>query len=246
MVNQSVPAVRQSFMPSGVTSLGEGFEGLDQQDLILPRMTILQPTSKKDGKEGEFHNNLTGECLPSLEAVILKVNRTRTLWSGDLGDTRPECQSYDGLVGRVYGPCEQCQFNPEVNAVLWEEKNLKRCNRGYLFLCLNPKDEAMFLLSAMGTSVKPARILISQLVQKVRSAFGALVRFETSRVVDDKGKYYVLKPTVVKAYSQAEVVPYREMSRSLQAVAIHEVDEGAEAEEPSPESGPAGDGRLPF
>lgn len=231
MATQAV-ANRPSYLPAANTSLGEGFEGLGQSDLILPRLTILQPTSKKEGTTGQFHNNLTNECAPVIEAVILKASPARTLWSGDLADKTPECQSYDGVSGRVYGACAQCDFNAEVHPELWEmDGEIKRCNRGYLFLCVNRADESMFLLGAMGTSVKPAKILISQIVQRRVPAFGAVIRWETQQIVDNKGKYFVLKPVVAEWLPQPEVAKYRELFLGIQGVAIHDIDEGG-ADEP--------------
>jgi len=225
---------RQSFIPATAGGFGEGMEGLDQQDLILPRKTILQPTSKKDGKEGEFFDNLTNQCVPHIDAVALRISRTRTLWSGDLSDTRPECQSYDAVNGSAYGACDACEFNSDVNRELWDQAGLKRCNRGYLFLCVNTVDDSLFLLGAMGTSVRPAKVLISQLVQRRGPAFGAVIRFETAKVVDDKGKYYVLKPSIAKALAPAEVAGYRERFQQIQGVAIHDIDDGTEPEGDAP------------
>lgn len=228
MVSTAIAPRTNGGVPDIQRGLGlEGMEGLDQSDLILPRKTIVQPTSKKEGADehlGHFHDNLTNEMVPNIEAVILQISKARTLWSGDLNETKPECASYDGTAGRTYGTCAECQFNTDVNPGLWESNDMKRCNRGYLLLCVDRKDGTMFLLGAMGTSVKPAKILISQFVQKKRSPFSALVRFETVKIVDDKGKYFVLKPFIVKQLTAEETAEYREMHLALKGVQIADID----------------------
>lgn len=253
---------RQSFLPSTGSIAIEGLEGLNQQDLILPRKTIIQPSSKREGADehlGYFHDNLSNEMVPSIEAVILQISHARTLWSGDQSDSTPECASYDGVTGRVYGACADCQFNYDADPGVWGDKDIKQCRKGYLFLSSDRADGSMFLLGAMGTSVKPARILISSFVQKRRSPFSAVVKFETQKIIEEKGKYYILKATISKWLTDDETREYREMHLALKGVPISDIEPEANGDGNEPESHVAtpheeaqkappsfGEGRLPF
>lgn len=245
MVTNAI-APRQNLLPATGNLAIEGMESLDQGDLILPRKTIIQATSKKEGADehlGHFHDNLTNEMVPTIEAVILNITRTRTLWAGgDGSDRKPECGSYDGISGRTYGACNECHFNPEVNPTLWDEKDLKRCDRGYLFLCCDRRDGSLFLLGAMKTSVKPAKVLISSFAQKRKSPFSAVVKWETYKVIDDKGKYYVLKPSITTWLTADEANEYREMYLALRGVQVADIDPDAHQEAATP----AGEGPEPF
>ena len=209
----------QSLAQSGGSFSVEGMEGLDMDDVIVPRWDILQPTSRKEGTTGHFHHNLSGEVKEALDAVILRITKTRVLWSGATGDNTPECKSIDGVTGFDGKPCKGCEFNR------FAEGNLKTCKGGYTYLCAtvgNPED--LFILSMYSTSAKAGKMLNSQFLTKRRSPYTAVVRFATEQQIGDKGKYYVHKPTVVKWLKPEEFAPYQEMSRALQGAAIQEVD----------------------
>ena len=231
----------------------EGMESLDQSDLVLPRWSIIQPTSQKPGAEehpGQFVRNIDGEFRPYVDAVILQVNKTRLLWSGDLSDNRPECLSRDGAQGSVYGPCTECEFNIEVNPDLAAERaanpksSLKICGRGYTYIIVDdPEAETIALLGAMGTSVRPARVLNTQFVQRRRPPFTAVVRFETEMTRNDRGKFYVLKPRIVKWLEPERAQAMRELYLSLKGMAIKDIDDDAE---PEASDGPGQQGDLPF
>lgn len=235
----------QSLTTPGQPGFGiEGLEGLGQRDIILPRWSIVQPTSQREGAEqhpGEFFRNIDGEFRPSLSVVILQVTPSRLLWSGDRSDTRPECASRDGVTGSVYGPCNACDFNWLVNPALRDNPQAKACSAGYTLLLVDDVAEGtMALFGAMGTSVKPAKILVTQFVQRKRSPFSAVVEFSTELQKNERGKYYVLKPRIGRWLSPEEAAQYRERWLEVKGVVVRGIDE----EEPG--DVPAGDEPLPF
>lgn len=205
----------------------EGMEGLGQADVIIPRYTIVQPTSQGKGDvPGVFHSNLSDEGVATIKAVILRVTKSRTLWSGDLADKKPQCASYDGVTGRCGDdivPCDGCEFNR------WPmDKDDKTCKSGYLYLCVNVADDSRFLYGAMGTSVKPAKMLNSLFVNKRRSPFSAIVEFGTTKVEDPaKGKYWIFKPTIVEWLDAERTEYYRGSFLEMQGVNIKEVEDAA-------------------
>src|SRR5579885_738271 len=102
----------------------EGLEDLGQRDFVLPRWSLIQPTSRKEGADehvGQFLRNIDGEFRAELLTVILKVSPTRLLWSGDPTETQPECVSRDAVTGSVYGACARCQFNPSASPDLMRD-----------------------------------------------------------------------------------------------------------------------------
>jgi len=52
--NADVPAIPEELM-------GAGLEAMDPRDLVIPRAQVIQPTSKLEGKPGQFYFNLTGQ-----------------------------------------------------------------------------------------------------------------------------------------------------------------------------------------
>lgn len=215
----------------------EGFEDLGQGDIILPRWSIIQPTSKKPGADdhvGQFQRNIDGEFRPHLDVVLLKVSPTRLLWSGDTSDTRPECFSRDAVNGSAYGVCAQCQFNVQVNPALRDQSDAKICNFGYTLLTVDDVEAGtMALIGAMGTSVRPVKVLTTQFVQRKRPAFSAVVRLEVERVTNEKGKFYVLKPSIREWLDQERMAPWRELFLSLKGATIRDIDEDDAGEDGS-------------
>jgi hypothetical protein len=216
----------------------EGFEDLGQRDIILPRWSIVQPTSQREGADahlGQFVRNIDGEFRPALDVVLLKVSPTRLLWSGDLVDRRPECVSRDGVTGSLYGACASCAFNAQVNPGLRTDPAAKHCNYGYTLVVIDDVTEGtMALLGAMGTSVRPIKVLTTQFVQRKRPAFSGVVRFETERITNEKGKFYVLKPSIVRWLDDAETERWRKIYQTLIRSVIRDLEPEPEEDSSEP------------
>ncbi|MHB1131681.1 MAG: hypothetical protein ACYC4L_04765 [Chloroflexota bacterium] len=238
-------ATRPSNLPTLVGGLGiEGMEDLGQADMILPRRSIIQPTSDHEGAKGTFFDNVSEECVPRIHAVILRISRGATKWGADLSSKTPECRSYDGLTGTAYGACNRCQFNAEVNQDLWDlggnDAKTKRCSRGYEILAVDTADQSMFLLGIRGMSVKPLKGFITKLAKKARPPFTLVTGLGTEKHVDAKGNYFTLTFDTVQELTPEEAAPYREQSLAMKGVAIKEVEE-----EPTEAPGEGPDGQ-PF
>lgn len=214
--------------PAGAFGL-EGFEDLGQNDIILPRWSIVQPVSKREGADthvGQWVRNIDGEFRPLLEVVLLKVSPNRILWSGDLADTQPECVSRDGVAGSAYGACASCSFNVQANPALREDPRAKRCNFGYaMVVCDDVEQGTMALVGAMGTSVRPLKTLTTQFIQRKRPAFGALVTLGTERTTNDKGVFYVIKPAITQWFTDQEAAYWRELYQSVAGQTVRDYDE---------------------
>lgn len=234
--------------PVGALSGGgfriEGMETLGRSDVILPRKTILQPSSKREGEAGDFYDNLTRETVAQLDVVILSITHTRTLWGDDLAVGKPECTSLDAITGS-YGTCVACSFNPEVDHKLWN-KGVKRCSLGYLFLCCDRLTDAMFVFTANKTSARPARVLLSQLVLKRKPVFSAVVRFATKKEQNSQGKFYTFLPSIAEDLPGVDVARYREMYLAMKGVPIRDVEDVGDMPD-APDSDPVyQDGEPPF
>lgn len=212
----------------------EGMEGIGQADVVIPRYAIVQPTSRADGvegHEGQFRRNTDGAFRAQLECVVLTISPTRLLWSGDQTERRPECVSRDALTGSVYGACNACDFNQQANPQIIADRrqgiDVKACSYGYSYLLADDPEnpESMAFFGVMGTSVRPAKLLHSQFVQRRRPPFSAVVRFSTALEKNDKGKFYVLKAEVARWLDEAETAAWRESFQLTRGMVIREYEE---------------------
>lgn len=243
-------------------AMPEGFESLDQSDLIIPRWTIVQSTTNYEGSDqhiGEFRRNIDGAYVKTLDVVMLSCARTRLLWSGDLTERRPECFSRDAVIGSqprqilddggegelaVYGTCGDCGFNPQFNRELMGQIQrgdiVKSCNFGYTFLMIDNIDSAdsgmtsMALLGAMGNSVRPCKTLISQFVTRRKPTYSAIVTLDTEKQTNDRGKFYVLKPFVKEWLTGARLQQFAQACAAMKGAAVRDYEV-----EDLPESAPA-------
>jgi hypothetical protein len=142
-----------------------GIDDLGQQDIILPRMRLIQPTTpNKVGKPGEFSNNVTGLASPVIEAVIIHIAKGRVMWPEKYqADQDPLCASDDSIIPRdgctEYG--ERCADCP---MALWSKDKKGEdvppaCSMVYNYLCIDPEGKMPFALSLMRTSARTAKQL---------------------------------------------------------------------------------------
>ena len=187
--NADVPAIPEEL-------IGAGLEAMDRGDLIIPRARVIQPTSKLDGRPGQFHFNLTGECKDSIHAVLLNMSKGRVYWSADLA-ADPLCASDDARTPREqregYGPtCDACPFSQ------WgDEGQPPKCSLVYNFLAADLDDDnTPFLLALHGSSVKHAKTVLSAFALKHLPLFSQPVQIDAIEVKNDKGRFYevVMRP----------------------------------------------------
>ena len=150
-----------------------GMEGIDTETFIIPRMKVVQPTSKK-GTAGNFKMNLTGEEFPELPILAIKVEQGRVMWIED--NDKPVCRSLDGYVPdpRIEEPPSSvCIAKKQLksgkiftkpmcpHAIWGKESGPPACNQVYSLLCLDLGQDLPFWLPISGASITPLRNFLS-------------------------------------------------------------------------------------
>lgn len=188
VMDADVPAIPEEFANAGL-------EAMDRTDLVIPRARVIQPTSKLDGTPGQFHFNLTGKTKAQVHAVLVNMTKARVYWSTDLA-ADPICASDDARTPRQQvqgcGPtCDQCS-----NAQ-WQDDAPPACSLVYNFLAADvDEDNAPFIISLHGASVKHAKTILSAFSLKRRPLFSQQVIISATEVKNDKGRFYevVIRP----------------------------------------------------
>src|SRR6266571_5996231 len=110
----------QGWLPTNSLK-GAGLEALGPEDLIIPRLVLVQPTSQIDGVEaGKFYMNLAGEQFDEVQAVFLKVTKGRVNFGEDANERKPICGSSDRIrpshrfehpIAPTCGECTHSRWN---------------------------------------------------------------------------------------------------------------------------------------
>ena len=192
-----------------------GTSTLGNEDMVIPRLRLVQSQSEFSDEVGALFNNLTGEASPAVRAVVLKVGKNRVMWPPDFQrDQQPLCASNDafaprdGYVGKYATLCSDCP-----HAQWGEDGKPPACSFGYTYLIADRDvDDLPAMLTASRTSLKAAK----QANTLIR-AFG--VRREiiigTKAVVSKQGKYHILAFTLGDSVEPEAIAKYADMSQSL-------------------------------
>ena len=215
MTTKQITAKETTALTTPRTGPAPGMESMGQKDLLLSTYSIVQPVSRGDkGKApaGFFYDSLTGAATDCIQAVILRLSPSRTLWAGQgTGGGPPECSSYDGVRGNVHGACAACSFNR------WTKDKLeKTCKSGYMLICANmDSHDNIFMFRATGMSVRPIKALYTELnglwQAKGIPSFGHHVKLETEYHEPDTGKYYTIKAQVIQTLTPEQRDHYEEL-----------------------------------
>jgi len=175
----------------------EGFEQFDRGDLVMPRLRLVQATSRdipdKNKRLGQWWDAVNEEAYPTLDAVILRYSRTRAYFDGNTFDKSALlCRSSDGRVpdlafaGKFADLCEHCP-----NAQWGSSGKPPVCKLGYTFLAINAATDMPFIMTWSGTAVKRAKQLITAMLAKRRPAYAILVHLSSRYVDDQRGSWYI-------------------------------------------------------
>lgn len=199
----------------------DGLEDIDQSDLMLPRVRVIQPTSKLDGPAGSFHNSLSGESKPQIHAVLLRVTKSRVCWDPSDLAAPPLCASDDARtpraanLGTYSADCASCPM-----AQWGKDGEPPQCRLTYNFLAADLDDEGTpFILSLAGASVKNARKIVSVFVLKRKKLFSRPVKIESVEVKNDRGRYFEVVLSL-NGGGDFDWRPYQDMYLGLKETAI--------------------------
>jgi hypothetical protein len=185
----------------------DGFDDPYEDDLVLPRFSIVQPTSQ-EGTPGTFRSSLTGEERRELHLVPLRVHRGRVLWSDTLG-TDPVCNSDDGIspspsvekpvsaqccvvAGRRLRPvCRMAQWEATAHDGAPVHNGPPPCRATYTLVGLDLETQAPFFMTFHGTAILSVKVLRTVAFQKRLRLYDTECTLRLRLEQNGKGSYYV-------------------------------------------------------
>lgn len=194
-----------------------GTENITKDDFVLPRIRIIQPTSRDSDKGiGKFCNSVTGEVFSSLKIVPLTVTHGRVCFSVAETHSSPICRSLDGIVSVEGRKCAECG-----DSIGWteEQPGPPQCAELRNIPCLLENGEIAGLSFKRGAISEAKRIIT---VVKMRNTpfFFWKIELTIQKAEGQKGVYYA--PKVFKWEETDEITRKKalELVRFLQGKAI--------------------------
>lgn len=180
-------------------------ESIDKSDISIPRIQIIQPTSRSGGTPGKLSNVATGEEFDSMDVVFLAVRKSRIRWEPSVDgkidlDLDPLCRSKDSKFGEgdPGGECRNCPFQT------WINNQRPECQLKYNFLGVDMETRMPFLMTVGGTSFREGKKVLTKAVLNKVPLYSFKVHIEPQLMQSARGKYYVylfsIKENVDKEY----------------------------------------------
>lgn len=234
----------------------EGLDGFDASDMVIPRLKLIQPTSREatdgDASPGVLLCNLSGESYEAIRFVPLFLRKGRVMFRE--GDERPSCASDDNVTPspRIESPIQKkCDGCPRQQ---WLDGVPPDCALVYSMFALNlDAGDAPFILQLKGTAIKPTKRLISYFTLRKLSPFAVSCTVKPSKTKNSRGTFYVPEFVDIKPVDPAD--KYREQFLALRGYDVaktYEAEEGAADDKEPPVNtlnGPSpleGEDEIPF
>lgn len=203
-----------------------GLEGLEREDLTLPRIKLTQALSGEvsngNASPGEWLNTLSGQSYGTqFEFIPISVWKSRTYFAENRDDS-PICRSADGSTSIDGYRCKtECPHN---NAWEWKDGMPPLCTQAYNYLVLPLNDQFPAIVTCMKSSYKAGKALNTLMISARCPAWFWVYEFYSIRESNQKGTYYVA--AVRKKLADGKPVPTDEERRETAETFYHMMKSG--------------------
>lgn len=195
-----------------------GLEDMDAGDLIIPRLTITQPSTPDidAANQGKFCVNITGDFQEGMSVVMIKLSKSRVLFPEKYKrDNEPLCRSHDfkvpandiagatpmaescGLLPLAPGEKKAKHICPYANWTV-DEKNKPvppRCQEVWNSLIVDLESYMPMFFSLKSTALKPFRKIVSamSMISQAKKIPIWALKFDMSlyKDINESGTFYV-------------------------------------------------------
>lgn len=181
-----------------------GFEDLNNEDVIIPRIKIIQALSPerkaKEADEGDLLNSLTKEQLNGKTFVPVFMFKPNICWiDRDLGGGI-ECRSFDGRIGieNETGKqlaCVNCRRNEFDNSKQGKEAQ-PECTKYMDFFGFIEGTRAPIVLSFSKTCYNEGRAMVSLAKTTMQNMWNYGYKIDTKEMTKNDNSWYIVKATM--------------------------------------------------
>ena len=213
-----------------------GLENWTPEDIVIPVLRIVQPTSQWDAEAGTFFDAQTGEIFKEIQVVFVKSSWGRVKFKDDISEKGIECKSSDRVYPSVENPpapeCSKCPYSK------WgadgEPPVCKETINNIIYIipkqAKSPLDGIPYLFSVHGMNIKPLKMALSSLITRGKPIFSRVFKLTLELTKNEKGKLYTVKYTPDQWLPPEIINEFANISRSYSRETIDKSLEKAEEE----------------
>ena len=215
------------------TQSQRGFEqGVDPDDLIIPRARVIQPTSEdsEEFKTGTIINSLTKEVLPEqFIPIVFSKNWIRFNPRNSSDPNYDQNFEPGDIIWRSNDP-----LDPRVQSEgKWGPNDEPPKATAFLnFLSYFPGVAMPVVVSFSKTSYKAGKVLLSTARHCSPDLFSMKYSLSSSIVTNDKGKFAVLKVASIGPVEGEELAfcekMWKDFSAKMQNIKVHDIEKTEE------------------
>ena len=218
-------------VPNTFTQMG--LENWTPEDIVIPVLRIVQPTSQWDADAGTFFDAQTGEIFKEIEVVFIKSSWGRVKFKDNISEKGIECKSSDRIFPSVENPpakeCKLCPYSKWENG---EPPACKETLNNIIYLIPkklpSPLDGIPYLFSVHGMNIKPLKMALSSLITRGKPIYSRIFKLTLELTKNEKGKFYVVKYTPDRWLSPEITNEFAKISSSYSRETIDKSLEKAE------------------
>ena len=199
-MSKQIATKQETAMAPVSGTVARGFENFKTEDLIIPRLRLLQGLSQAVidgvGKMGQFQDSLSGEIIgDSIEVVLLGMRNGAVYFEAGEG---MRCKSNDGIANMEGVRCVDCPYGEYHSRPWGKDASPPKCSSTKEFICITRataqgKEHKPIVVSFLKTSYKMGRKLASIARLTGRDIFADAYVVSSSTMKGPKGTYSVLE-----------------------------------------------------
>ena len=224
-------------LPSAVLDSKQYGIDMGEEDLVMPRLVLVQPTSKIEGA-GKFYYTLTQELLDEVECVVFSNVRGRVMFDPDLSKQMSICGSNDRSIPspRFEEPkakaCIECDYHRREyfeEVVIGGKKVKQMCQETQTIKAMFVDSLMPFLFVGRKTSLMPINTFLSEMqfecAKNKRGLHCFPIKITSKMISKVNQKYYI--PVITKL----GMIEKAEFNNMMQKYSNYDVDKTYAAEE---------------
>lgn len=250
--DREVATTNGNQLPSTLPDLKKYGIDMGEEDIVMPRLVLLQPTSDVTG-EGKFYYTLSKELFDTVECVVFSNQRGRVMFDPDLKARQSICGSNDRVAPstRFEEPksetCIECKYHKrgyfeEIQS--GKDKLKLECQETNTIKAMFIDNHFPFLMVARKTSLQPFNNWLTEMTFEIAKNKRPLhcfpIRITSTIPKKATTKYYI---PVIERMPMMEKAEFAAM---MQKYADYNPDDTYAAEEASNKEPPVDDEGTPF